>query len=85
MITSTNPVVANALGINSGFALNARKIGESREWAAAKRAWGKATYALADLEQHLRKENQAYAAKELAQTTNKMGTCIDNLGRWDYE
>ena len=78
MITSTNPVVANALGLNSGVALNER-LTQTAEYRNAKQAWDKASMAFDDLGRL--SHEKGLANKRLGDQLLDLAYEIDNLMR----
>lgn len=80
MITSTNPVVANALGINLEF--KKRKISDLRQWREAKQKWDAAYNPLKSFQKYLWQQQEYDAAEPLQKAINEIHNLITRTGSW---
>ena len=79
MIASTNPVVANALGLNSGVALNT-KICADGDWKDAKKAWERTAKEFYILASYLYSEQQPELARQVELETERVYNLINKIG-----
>ena len=79
MISSTNPVVANALGIN--FSTRDRKISDVPQWREAKQKWDAAYRPLLEYRRYLWRQEEYRVAEPLGKAIDVIYDAINVFGK----